>query len=444
MECEYNCLLSEHQEIDIQCEEQVPAAVKYCTLPVALCDQGRLVIAGLSSILRLIVLHAHQSNDVNNASHVTAIGSLLGEKSNCLKACAEVSPWTKFCEIALPSVVEKFVVGSADTDIPKEIIQLEIHLEEISAQKCRTHCQSAPTQKPPCTFVGNEQDFFIRESSRSDGNSDKGDQPAVSMLTKTNCDELPFLEGGHLQLTDLILFLCLGLCFCKSTSFQQSCAGLYHVCRWFKVVNSIKFIHDAVKATGLPSFEFELTYNDTLACFNSKNASSGRPEADDNNSISNKSTDRTCDSVDSFRVETKAKFKASQFAITGVLQKLLEIGIEPCTVLLNSSTSLPWTDYPDCVLPSTHIGGVPDKRASRKLEQLENMVAAVMSIVQLRQKESYAIVDFCSGGGHLGIILAYLLPRCQVRKYILDLCMYVLCIYMCVCVCMFFQQKLEI
>lgn len=38
------------------------------------------------------------------------------------------------------------------------------------------------------------------------------------------------------------------------------------------------------------------------------------------------------------------------------------------------------------------------------------MVAAVISSVS----EGDVIVDFCSGGGHLGIVLACLLPRCRV------------------------------
>jgi hypothetical protein len=422
VELDYNCLLSEHQDIDIQQEEQVPAPVKYCTLPVALCNQGRFVIAGLSSVLRLIVSHAQRLHHVNDSSCVMDIGSLLGDRSNCLKACAEVSPWTKFCEVTLPAMVEKSFVGSADADTHKGLVQLESRLAEVAAQRCRTRCQSGLMPKPPCTFVGQEQELCIRNSSKSDGNHDEDGQPTVSMLPKTDRDESPFLEGERLQLTDLILFVCLGLGFCKSNSLQLSCAGLAHVCRWFKAVNSIKYVHDTVKSTGLPSFEFELAVDKrTLSCVNSDIALSSEPETNDNCSTGCRSSDNTAisDSAYSFQVETKAKFKASQFAITGVLQKLMEVGIEPCTVHLNSSTSLSWADYPDCVLPSTHVGGVPDKRASRKLEQLENMVAGVMSIVHLRRKESYTIVDFCSGGGHLGIVLAYLLPCCQVRTYVL-------------------------
>lgn len=46
----------------------------------------------------------------------------------------------------------------------------------------------------------------------------------------------------------------------------------------------------------------------------------------------------------------------------------------------------------------------------RKIQQLDGMAAAVIDAVS----EGDVIVDFCSGGGHLGILLAYLLPRCHV------------------------------
>ena len=49
-------------------------------------------------------------------------------------------------------------------------------------------------------------------------------------------------------------------------------------------------------------------------------------------------------------------------------------------------------------------------RLDRKIQQLDGMAAAVIDTVS----EGDIIVDFCSGGGHLGILLAHLLPRCHV------------------------------
>ena len=49
-------------------------------------------------------------------------------------------------------------------------------------------------------------------------------------------------------------------------------------------------------------------------------------------------------------------------------------------------------------------------RLDRKIQQLDGMATAVVDAVS----EGDVVVDFCSGGGHLGILLAYLLPRCHV------------------------------
>ncbi|XP_026517376.1 glutathione S-transferase C-terminal domain-containing protein-like, partial [Terrapene carolina triunguis] len=49
-------------------------------------------------------------------------------------------------------------------------------------------------------------------------------------------------------------------------------------------------------------------------------------------------------------------------------------------------------------------------RALRKQQQLNNLVSMVTKL----SKPGDVIVDFCSGGGHVGIVLAHMLPSCQV------------------------------
>ncbi|XDV15612.1 hypothetical protein PO909_015658 [Leuciscus waleckii] len=51
-----------------------------------------------------------------------------------------------------------------------------------------------------------------------------------------------------------------------------------------------------------------------------------------------------------------------------------------------------------------------DARAVRKQQQLNNLLAAVTDMAH----PGNTVVDFCSGGGHVGIVLAYTLPKCQV------------------------------
>ncbi|CAH0694511.1 unnamed protein product [Spodoptera exigua] len=74
----------------------------------------------------------------------------------------------------------------------------------------------------------------------------------------------------------------------------------------------------------------------------------------------------------------------------------------------NYEPAFEWKDIPEHASP--YAGFLPDTRAQRKSQQLENLVLAVLKIAT----DGDVIVDFCSGGGHLGILLAYLLPRCTI------------------------------
>lgn len=53
---------------------------------------------------------------------------------------------------------------------------------------------------------------------------------------------------------------------------------------------------------------------------------------------------------------------------------------------------------------------LPEKRLARKRQQLENLANVVVTLA----KPGDRIVDFCSGTGHLGILLALKLPQCTV------------------------------
>lgn len=70
--------------------------------------------------------------------------------------------------------------------------------------------------------------------------------------------------------------------------------------------------------------------------------------------------------------------------------------------------SIDWSKIPDGANPNA--GHLPDKRVKRKTQQLENLALAVLKIA----KDKDVIVDFCSGSGHLGILIAYLLPNCTI------------------------------
>lgn len=105
----------------------------------------------------------------------------------------------------------------------------------------------------------------------------------------------------------------------------------------------------------------------------------------------------------------RGKYRAIKPDITKALDKIksgnieVELGCHP----RKDQVQLDWESFPARVDPGRDL---PKKRHQRKCQQLENLATAVLAI----HRPGDIIVDFCSGGGHLGIVIAYLLPDCKV------------------------------
>ncbi|XP_014818333.1 PREDICTED: glutathione S-transferase C-terminal domain-containing protein-like, partial [Calidris pugnax] len=106
---------------------QLPAVVQSCCLPAVVVSDGKFCRAGLSVVLRHIIQKTYEADPSKKD-----VLELLGFKKTCLKACAEVSQWTRLCEISIPLAVEGFLTASPERcqSIPPDILQLERKLGE--------------------------------------------------------------------------------------------------------------------------------------------------------------------------------------------------------------------------------------------------------------------------------------------------------------------------
>ena len=75
--------------------------VASCGLPAVHLTEQQLCITGLCSTLRFLISCSQLSQETNQ--------EILGYNSGCLSAPAEVSTWTKFCEVDLPQAVNNFM-----------------------------------------------------------------------------------------------------------------------------------------------------------------------------------------------------------------------------------------------------------------------------------------------------------------------------------------------
>ena len=105
-------------------------------LPAIRVEEKRLWIGGLCSTLRFLLrkaIHCNNRRDDEKAE------SLLGFQGGCLIAPAEVSPWTKFCEVEMPGAVQTVLLTAARRRqldaMPEPVAKFETHL----AQPVRMH-----------------------------------------------------------------------------------------------------------------------------------------------------------------------------------------------------------------------------------------------------------------------------------------------------------------
>ncbi|OCT99917.1 hypothetical protein XELAEV_18005701mg [Xenopus laevis] len=399
-----NILLPRNLELETICKCDIPPLVRGCRLPAVVEASGAFCRAGLAVVLRHITQKAHIAEPSRND-----IIELLGFKKTCLKACAEVSQWTRLCEISIPRAIESFLKKPSAT-IPTEVLQFEKKLGEpvkvhnddkIRRQKLQQQmtantneavdAKSNTAKTMPCF------DIITNKTSLELGAalSKLTVQGALSRATrepshirKAKNSDLPplehvFAEGLYFTLTDVVLLPCIhAFLVALSNVAEEKCAELPLIAAWYKRVQQVPGVRFAASMCNI-------TFLDIL-CENAK------PQK----------------MLSTFDSETEEKEIQDSNFVGGprpTMTKLKELGIEaifsshPCP-----SWAIDWESLPAAASPAE--GKMSSERAVRKQQQLNNLLSVVTNIA----KPGDTIVDFCSGGGHVGIVLAHKLPSCQV------------------------------
>ncbi|XP_032079994.1 glutathione S-transferase C-terminal domain-containing protein [Thamnophis elegans] len=399
-------ILSKYPEISFIKRSEIPVMVQSCCLPAVVEKNGRFCRAGLAVVLRYIVQKIYEADP-----SIKGILELLGFKRTCLKACAEVSEWTRLCEISIPLAVENFLKVSQDPheNIPKEILLFENKLGEpvrvhnddkIRRQKVQ---QQKMLDNTASTDISSKEDWTMENQELT--SADLELRTAFSKLTlqkmplatnrepshirKIKTSELPplehiFAEGLYFTLTDIVLLPCIHYFLAACKKHQNNILQLPLILSWYKRVLQVPGIKQA-----------------TVKC-NIKNILDCRLHPLPNECQQN-----------TFTVFKEPENVPEEIQFIGgprpTITKLMEKGIEamfsphPCP-----KWALDWDSLPDSVNPGK--GKMSADRALRKQQQLNNLIALVTNLA----KPGDVIVDFCSGGGHVGIVLAYILPLCQI------------------------------
>ncbi|XP_057188337.1 glutathione S-transferase C-terminal domain-containing protein isoform X2 [Triplophysa rosa] len=385
--------------------EELPDLVRLCRLPAALEPDAGFCRAGLAVLLRRII---------QRTCHLMPgrrdVASLLGFKNTCLKACAEVSQWTRLCELEIPSAVEKHLQNPTDHTflLPVAVLNLEKRLGEpvkvhnddkIRRQKLqqqkKNSSQSDSQTNGPSTELGVQEKSQGVELDAALAKLSVDAVPSVSTrersdIRKVKTTDLPelehvFAEGLYFTLTDVVLLPCIHQYLISLQ--KHSPTTLSHLpllLKWYQRVQELPIVSRAAKDCGM-----------ALLSLGTADPCPPHPEP-----------------PRPIEAEQKSPAVMQEPFIGGprpTLTKLQENGIDavfsphPCP-----SWTLDWHSLPAAVNPTE--GEMSDARAVRKQQQLNNLVAMVTEMARPGQ----TVVDFCSGGGHVGIVLAHMLPKCQV------------------------------
>ncbi|XP_034527311.1 glutathione S-transferase C-terminal domain-containing protein isoform X1 [Ailuropoda melanoleuca] len=400
------------QDVQVQVisRQELPPIVQNCCLPAAVEKPDNFCRAGLAVVLRHIIQKSYEADPSKKE-----ILELLGFKKTCLKACAEVSQWTRLCELTIPLAIENFLRESSDQHptIPAEILQLERKLSEpvrvhnddkLRRQKLKQ--QKAAGVGPSLAKEKTKSKVPTQETSEELDSSSESlelqvafskltvlEEPATtnrepSHIRKAKASDLPplehvFAEGLDFTLADIVLLPCIHhflVIICKNLS--EKLIEFPLLAAWYQRIQEVPRVKTAASQCGIQFLHLP----ELLATSNEQ---------------------------DSNLREVPAVEEQSDAAFIGgprpTMTKLMEKGIEvmfsphPCP-----TWTLDWNSLPAAVSPKE--GKMSSDRALRKQQQLNNLVYVVTN----QAKPGDRIVDFCSGGGHVGIVLAHMLPSCQV------------------------------
>ncbi|XP_059490465.1 glutathione S-transferase C-terminal domain-containing protein homolog [Neocloeon triangulifer] len=280
--------------------------------------------------------------------------ALLGFREGCLMACAEASTWTRFCEVDIIAATQqtlKVPCFHSPVTFPRDLVRFEHHM----SQPLRIH--------------------NVRKVRQ--------DHAKVADSELDHC----FAEGPSLTLADMIILPCVHmlLSFVDSVYLKEH---LPLVRKWLGLMRQQPGVEDALE---------QVVVRPQSKVLDSMFVQYIVPE------VPNQSLYKS----DPRRYKSKARTFTRQDELD---ESLLKVPVAPEyeSNPFGFDVSFDWEAVPQEANPQG--GQLLESRLERKGQQLENLAKAALKLAQ----NGDVIVDFCSGAGHLGIILAHFLPRCTV------------------------------
>lgn len=353
-----------------------------CDFP-SLISEEDIIVAGLCGVCRNIVKFSDDK-----------FVHLLGFKTSCLNAPSEASVWTKFCELDVVDCAKQVIEaltdeGNCDDEftLPDELPRFEKHM----AQPIRMH-----------NIYKLARTLAKEKTSSANGTPTKTKSVHITSSVPINDLNLEhtYAEGQQLSIADVVIFPSLWLIWkLVAESAPEALENLLPLThKWLTTIQSEENERFSKCLNDLePNTSRKLWASPTTLLINEvKNCSLYK-----------------CDPK---RYNASQRIFTKQHNVEQSLEKVNKLGLEisshPSEEGALAGERLDWSELPFEALPEG--GELPQRRLQRKKDQLESLAREVIRIARPGDR----IVDFCSGTGHLGIILAYKLPQCTI--YLLE------------------------
>lgn len=284
---------------------------------------------------------------------------LLGFKENCLMAPSEVSLWTSFCEREIISAYEELTKATDQIQFPIDLLKFETDLSN-PVRLHNVYKYARDKKKDQSIKSGSELDL-----------------------------EHKFCHGNEMNLSDVILYSIYKLIFTSVMDIEDSKHIIPLTIKWFNHMETLGETYaNLIAQEGLK--RSHLTFFEEL------------PKVkEDGKYFSLIKRELTGYKHKNRRLFTQQK------DVDVVLEKLKTLNIEIGSVPGDPNQDEIDDEY---VCELLKCGELPAKRLDKKKSQLKSLTNEVLKIA----KAGDVIVDFCSGTGHLGFLIAKLLPKCRV------------------------------
>ncbi|XP_041981887.1 glutathione S-transferase C-terminal domain-containing protein homolog [Aricia agestis] len=371
------------KDISFKSKDDIPWQVASCLYPVVL--NNDTIVTGLCAVSRHICKHKTSARRPEEHEE-----GLLGFRKGCLQAPNEASIWTKFCEIDILKSVTNILTSSNLKEVPINLIRFENHLNKPVkvhnvyklARDIKKENQRIADEVNANKDVKNEARVPKQRKWKSKSQKEV-EVDCCKQIQDLNISH-QFAEGPFLTLADLVLLPSYYILFkLFGHSKFQVLFPLTH--EWFQNITSLTNMKELEHLMSFPKIN----------------------SIDVDNLIMPKTDDVSLYKSDPKRHNPKKRLFTKPEDIENALNVVKE-GMELELSSIDFDNDVNWSAIPDGANP--FAGHLPDSRNTRKSQQLENLTLAALSMA----KDKDIIVDFCSGSGHLGILIAYLLPKTTV------------------------------